>query len=95
MLNYTEKMKPIVEKFAKETLVYTNDCWDYIVTTELYAIFKAWTIKNHVHNCSQNVFTKNMKTLVGPSCERQREPGKSQIQNAVSMFRYTKLRDTQ
>jgi hypothetical protein len=93
MTTYTEAMKPRVTKFAAENLEFTNDCRDYIVTTKLYAIFKTWCIKNHCHNCSPNVFTKNMKTIKGPSCERQREPGKTH--NAVSMFRYTKYRETQ
>lgn len=91
-MNYTESMKPIVEKFAKENLEFTGECWDYITTENLYQIFKKWCIKNKCHNCSPLVFTRNMKTIEGPLCERQREPGKYKTQSAVSMFRYTKLR---
>ena len=93
-MTYTDSMKPIVEKFAAENLVYTQECWDYITTADLYDIFKKLCAKTHCHNTSITVFIRNMKTIPGPVHERQREPNKRNP-NAVSMFRYTKVRETQ
>jgi phage/plasmid-associated DNA primase len=93
MTTFTETMKPTVEKFAAEKLVITKDCHDYITSKKLYSIFLQWCKENDVQNCTQNVFIINIKTVKGLTHEQQREPDRYQLQNAVHMFRFVKVRE--
>jgi hypothetical protein len=85
----------VVAKFANENLVITNDCMDYVTTDNLHSTFKLWCKKNGYRNCSKLIFIKAMKNVKGPSRERQREPGKWKTQNAISMYRFVKLKEPQ
>lgn len=92
-ISTTKAMNPTIEKFAAECLIYTEDCWDYITGTNLYALFNQWCRKNHFRNCSRICFTVNMRQVKGPEYYRIREPKKGAKFNAVWVFRYTKQRE--
>ncbi len=84
-------MSLIIEKFVSENLVSTEDCWDYISSNEMYALFNQWCKTNHLRNCSKTSFTIAMKKIPNIVYERLREPKKRE--NPIRVYRYIKQRD--
>ena len=88
----TEKMRPIIEQFVKDTLEFTLDSADYIIADDLYNKFKTYCQQKGLHNCTPYIFTSNMKQINSVCHERYRIPNTYKFQTSIFVYRYVKVR---